>query len=98
MSQESPFSNVFANHDRIPPAFQVQFFCTDRVVLDGEMSRVWLRHGWLRPFVWLLSRAGLLIGQTGDHVPTRLEISAGQDNRGNPQHVYQRMLSFDTPE
>lgn len=101
MPLESPFSPVFIEVSP-PPVFEAQFLHAPEdaqpFVLEGEMKRVWLRHGWLRPIMWLLSRFGVLIGKTGENVPARLELIATRDREGLPHHAYNRTLRFDTVE
>jgi hypothetical protein len=97
----SPFEDVFIDAPA-PPVFEAQFLHAPEdaqpQVLEGEMTRVWLRHTWLRPIMWLLSRFGVLIGKTGEHIPTRLEIIATRNAEGVPHQAYQRTLRFDTTE
>jgi hypothetical protein len=92
---------MFDNHSLIPEAFRLQFLHTPddphRIVLEGEMHRVWQGHRWMRPVFWLLGLTGILIGKTGEHVPTRLELRVYRDQAGIPHQAYDRTLQFDTP-
>jgi hypothetical protein len=99
--QASPFYGVFGSDAGLPEPFRRQFLLGAEdgqdALLEGEMTRVWLRHGWMKPIFWILGRLGILVGQTGERVPATLRIRAGRDSSGLPYHAYNRTLRFPSP-
>jgi hypothetical protein len=96
----SPFAPVLAPHvAALPPVFARQFLFpegtdTRELVVEGEMDHVGHRPFWLGPLFWLLAQGGVLVAENGEHVPTRLTITAQREADGGPAHVYRRVFRF----
>jgi hypothetical protein len=98
----SPLTPILLPYvDRLPPVLRDQSLLPVgagyRVVLEGHLDEIWQRPGWLSPFFRLLARAGLLIAETGRHVPARMTVTAVQDGDGLPCHVWHRTFDFPAP-
>jgi hypothetical protein len=93
----SPFHPVLGSLIGLPSAFKDQYLTPDgrgaRVVMEGEMERVW-RHGrWLWPLFWLATRFEMLFPETGRHVPVLVEIHSQVTDRESIQ-TWQRTFEF----
>jgi hypothetical protein len=98
----SPLEPIFAGHTDVPHAFREQFFRSPeegfQVVLEGAMDQVWFRPLWLRPLFRVLGWMGILVPHTGDRIPAELRVGTARTPDGAPIHVWDRFLSFATPE
>jgi hypothetical protein len=96
----SPFAPALAPHAAaLPPVFARQFLFPEgtdarELVVDGAMDHVGHRPVWLGPLFWLLAQVGVLVAENGEHVPTRLTITARREADGGPAHVYRRAFRF----
>jgi len=87
-----PFAPVLSSvADALPSAFAGQFLHPGPVRLEGVMHEVWHKP-LLRPLFWLLGALGVLVGKTGNNVPTTLVIEPVP--RGQ---LYRRTFRFDPP-
>jgi uncharacterized protein DUF4166 len=97
LTVSSPFSEVFAGPAETPLAFRLQFLdgrADGRPFMLRGLLRVWQRPRFLRPLFMLLGRAGILVSDTGDRVPTTLEVVRGHGADGRPFHEWRRTLRF----
>jgi membrane protein len=97
--QPSPFSATLRPHAEVlPPAFRDLWLLPAsaryRVVLKGELERIWQRPIWLRPLFAVMRRAGGLLAPTGRNVPLKVTITAGREEDGHPFHLWQRRFYF----
>ena len=96
MTGGSLFDQVLGPHfDELPAVFRAQYFPSEesRVVLEGQMRRVWRRGWWLWPLFWLASWFEILFPETGHDVPVRVDISSGMRGR-EPTHIWRRRFEF----
>jgi hypothetical protein len=101
MQLSSPFGPAFpADHAQIPPQFRWQFLYTpetpERVVLKGELTRIWFRPRWLKPALWFFSKLNILVDQTGEHIPATFELGAYRNSDGYPVQTWKRTFHFPT--
>jgi len=81
----------------LPAVFRAQYFpeldSGERVVLEGQMRRVWRRGRWLWPLFWLASWFEMLFPETGRDVPVRVVISRST-RKGEAVHTWRRRFAF----
>ena len=102
MTFSTPLQKVFIGHETTMPfAFKEQFLATPErdydVVLEGVMHKIWHHPRWLKPLFFLLGKLGILVPQTGENIPTKLEVVPGYFANGQPYHEWNRIFAFPKP-
>ena len=97
----TPFGSVFSTwKNHLPEAFKEQFLMPANapyyIMLEGQMSKVWHRPKWFKPFLWILSWFDLLFPETGNNISASMSIIGGYNQIGEPYHVWNRTFSFPT--
>src|ERR1700687_4368457 len=94
---DSPFARVLATRiDKLPQQFADQLLLRtedERVLVEGEMSRVWHRPRWIATVLWFLSHVDMLFPETGDRVPVTMTIRAIK-RKGRTIQIWDREFRF----
>lgn len=99
----TPLAKVFTGYAEsgLPLAFAEQFLATPErsynVVLEGVMHRIWHQPTWLKPLFVALGSLGILVPQTGQGIPTKLEVLPGYLPNGAAYHAWNRTFAFAKP-
>lgn len=91
----SPFERAITSAERamLAPALARQYLGREVVTLTGT-TRVWRRRRWLSPLFRLLAPMHILFAETGDEVPTTLQITTERDRAGRATQRWERVFSF----
>lgn len=95
----SPFSELLSPYaDQMPPSLRDQYLCPAdapyKIVLGGQMKRIWHRPAWLWPVFWLLALGDILFPETGENIPTSLVVTPSRNQEGQPIQTWERTFHF----
>lgn len=95
----SPFNIALAPYaDTLPPALYEQYFVSPltpyRIILEGQMEKVWHRPRWLKPFFYPLAWAKILFPETGEQVPAQMIVTGVRDKMGAAAQTWHRTFIF----
>lgn len=95
----TPFAPVLQTYSSVMPSvFREQYLLAANapyyLIITGTMNRIWHKNRWRWTYFWALAQYDIIFPESGENIPSKVQIEGGYDAAGRPFHQWQRTYQF----